>query len=123
MPIFDRHRVDIVSRGTTMPICGPTRCGANSPVKAGEGGTVYVVSVSGQKFVPLADRGYTARGFADVATYQTVDISPSRGTLLYRALDVQRPRGRPSGDQKAAAAYPVAGRARPDPAIRRSAAP
>jgi hypothetical protein len=85
-------------------------------------GTVYVVSVSGQKFVPLAERGYTARGFADVATYQTIDISPSKGTLLYRALDVD---GRELDRLELAKPQiqDIASRPESDPDIRRSAAP
>ncbi len=89
VPVLDRHKVDLVLQGhdhaylRTYPMQGGRVVGPT------DGGTVYVVSVSGQKFVPLADRDYTARGFADVATYQTIDISPRRGTLLYRALDIE----------------------------------
>jgi hypothetical protein len=92
----------------------------NAPATDGRG-TTYLVSVSGQKFVPVADRGYAARGFADVATYQTVDISPRRGTLLYRAFD---PEGREVDRLEIVKAGPsVAVRPSVDPAIRRSAAP
>ena len=89
IPVFDKHHVDMVLQGhdhaylRTYPMQG-----GKAVTEPGQG-TVYVVSVSGQKFVPLAERGYTARGFADVATYQTIDISPRKGTLLYRAFDVE----------------------------------
>ena len=61
---------------------------ANRPVATPANGPIYVVSVSGQKFVPLADRPYTAMGFANIATYQLIEISPQKGTLTYRAFDL-----------------------------------
>jgi 3',5'-cyclic AMP phosphodiesterase CpdA len=119
VPVFDKHKVDIVFQGhdhaylRTYPMRGG---------RPDEVGTVYVVSVSGQKFVPLADRSYTARGFADVATYQTIDISPRRGTLLYRAYDVEgRERDRLEIDKGSGGA--VAGRPRIDPEVRRAVGP
>ncbi len=89
IPIFDKHAVDLVIQGhdhaylRTYPLRG------NQSVAGGDRGTVYVVSVSGQKFVPIADRPYTAKGFADVATYEVIDISPRNGTLKFRSMDVE----------------------------------
>ena len=88
VPVIDRHGVDLVFQGHDHAYLRTHPMRGNAPATDGRG-TVYVVSVSGQKFVPLADRDYTARGFSDVATYQTVDISPRRGTLLYRAFDLE----------------------------------
>lgn len=87
IPVFDKHHVDLVLQGHDHAYLRTYPMRADSPVAASKG-TVYVVSVSGQKFVPLAERSYTARGFADVATYQSIEISPRSGTLTYRALDV-----------------------------------
>jgi hypothetical protein len=122
IPIFDKHHVDMVLQGhdhaylRTYPMRG-----GHAVADPGKG-TVYVVSVSGQKFVPLAERGYTARGFADVATYQTIDISPSKRTLLYRAFDVD---GRELDRLELAKPriHGVASRPESDPDVRRSAAP
>lgn len=89
VPVFDRHGVDLVLQGHDHAYLRTYPMRGGRVVESGQGGTVYVVSVSGQKFVPIADRPYTARGFADVATYQTIDVSPRRGTLLYRAYDLE----------------------------------
>jgi len=83
--VFDKHKVDLVLQGHDHAYLRtyPLRSDRPEP-----GGTVYVVSVSGQKFVELADRPYTAKGFADVATYQRIEISPRNGRLVYQAFDV-----------------------------------
>ncbi len=88
VPILDKHRVDLVLQGHDHAYLRTYPMRGGRPATAGEAGTVYVVSVSGQKFVPVASRDYAARAFADVATYQTVDVSPRRGTLCYRAFDI-----------------------------------
>lgn len=119
VPIFDRHEVDLVFQGHDHAYLRTYPMRSDRPVKAGERGTVYVVSVSGQKFVPLADRDYTSRGFADVATYQTVDISPRRRMLLYRALDVEG-RELDRFEIHKPERGPLAGRPPGDPRIHRS---
>jgi hypothetical protein len=87
MPIFDRHRVDLVFQGhdhaylRTYPMRAGRRAGT------GESGTVYVISVSGQKFSEQAARDYTAKGLTHTATYQLIDVSSDR--LVYRAFDEQ----------------------------------
>lgn len=88
VPVFDRHGVDLVLQGHDHAYLRTHPMRGGRPASAGERGTTYVVSVSGQKFVPQADRPYTAKGFTDVATYQTIDVSPGRGSLLYRSYDV-----------------------------------
>jgi 3',5'-cyclic AMP phosphodiesterase CpdA len=85
VPIFDKHKVDLVLQGHDHAYLRTYPMRAGRPVD--RDATVYVVSVSGQKFVSQAERGYTAKGFTDLATYQTIDISPTRGTLLYRVWD------------------------------------
>ena len=121
-PIFDRHAVDLVFQGHDHAYLRTYPMRGDRPVDSGGSGTVYVVSVSGQKFVPLADRDYTARGFADIATYQTVDISPRRGTLLYRAFDVDgRELDRLEIDKSGR--NPLAERPPLDPSLRRSSHP
>jgi hypothetical protein len=85
IPVFDKHKVDLVLQGHDHAYLRTYPLRADRPEP---GGTVYVVSVSGQKFVELADRPYTAKGFANVATYQRIEISPRNGTLVYQAFDV-----------------------------------
>ncbi len=48
-------------------------------------GTIYVIAVSGDKFVERAPRPYVAVGLAGVATYQTIETDPRAGKLTYRA--------------------------------------
>ncbi len=88
VPILDKHAVDLVLQGHDHAYLRTYPMRRGRPTSAAEAGTVYVVSVSGQKFVPVADRDYAARAFAGVATYQTIDVSPRRGTLQYRAYDI-----------------------------------
>jgi hypothetical protein len=51
------------------------------------GGTVYVVSVSGDKYYDQAPRDYTEVGFTHVSTYQTIDLSARDHRLVYRSFD------------------------------------
>jgi hypothetical protein len=84
-PIFDRHSVDLVFQGhdhaylRTYPLRGGRA--------VSEGGTVYLVSVSGDKFYDQAPRDYIARGITRTATYQVVDVQPYARKLTYRAFD------------------------------------
>jgi 3',5'-cyclic AMP phosphodiesterase CpdA len=85
--VFDRHHVDLVIQGhdhaylRTYPMRGGRRTG--SPAE----GTVYTVSVSGDKFYDQDPREYTEVGFTHVSTYQTIDIQPCAGRLVYKAFD------------------------------------
>jgi hypothetical protein len=87
VPVFDRHRVDLVLQGhdhaylRTYPLREGRR--AESP----GAGTVYVVSVSGDKYYDQDPRDYTEVGFTRVSTCQTIDISAPTGRLVYRAWD------------------------------------
>ena len=65
-------------------------------------GTIYVVSVSGDKFADQALRDYAEVGFADTSTYQTIEIDDIENRLTYRAwsdsgevvdrLEISKPR-------------------------------
>lgn len=89
VPVFDRHRVDLVLQGhdhaylRTYPLRGGRR------VAAPGDGTVYVVSVSGDKFYEQAARNYTEVGFTHVSTYQTLDIQAATNRLVYRSYDAR----------------------------------
>jgi hypothetical protein len=87
VPVLERHKVDLVLQGhdhaylRTYPLRGGRR--ADSPCE----GTVYVVSVSGDKFYDQNPRGYTEVGFTRLSTYQTIDLFAREGRLEFRAFD------------------------------------
>ena len=84
MPIFDKHHVDLVLQGhdhaylRTYPLRGHGRI-----VGPGEG-TIYVIAVSGDKFVEQAPRDYIEVGRSGLSTYQTIDIDEPSNRLTYR---------------------------------------
>jgi hypothetical protein len=85
LPIFDKHHVDFVLQGhdhayqRTYPLRGNLR--AQTPA----GGTIYLMAVSGDKFVDHTPREYVEVGRAGVSTYQTFEIEPRSNRLTYRA--------------------------------------
>jgi hypothetical protein len=89
VPVFDKHHVDLVLQGhdhaylRTYPLRHGRRAATNTE------GTVYVVSVSGEKFAPQRPRDYTAVGFTDRPTYQTIEIQAPANRLVFRAWDAQ----------------------------------
>lgn len=87
-PILDRHRVDLVLNGHDhsyarfgqAPVENvPSGAAARSP----EGGTVYVVSVSGPKMYNLDRRPEMRRAAEDTQLYQIISINGT--TLRYEA--------------------------------------
>lgn len=88
VPVFDRNHVDLVLQGhdhaylRTYPMRGGKR------VDSASEGTVYVVSVSGDKYCEQGARDYIEVGFTNVSTYQTIDIKASDGRLVYKSLDI-----------------------------------
>ena len=85
VPIFDKHHVDFVLQGhdhayqRTYPLHG--RSCALKP----DGGTIYLMAVSGDKFVDQTDRDYVEVGRSGVSTYQTFEIDSKSNRLTYRA--------------------------------------
>jgi hypothetical protein len=85
VPIFDKHHVDLVLQGhdhayqRTHPLFGHRRVGTPGD------GTIYVIAVSGDKFVDRAMRDYVAVGRSGVSTYQTIEIDSHLNRLTYRA--------------------------------------
>jgi acid phosphatase type 7 len=85
VPIFDKHHVDLVLQGhdhayqRTYPLRGHRR------VDRPGDGTIYVIAVSGDKFVEQAARDYVEVGRSGVSTYQTVEIDSGSNRLTYRA--------------------------------------
>ena len=73
------------SRGTTTRICGPIRSAGTAASAGPDEGTIYVIAVSGDKYVDQAHRDYVEVGLTGVSTYQTIEIDPRSGRLTYRA--------------------------------------
>ena len=88
VPIFDKHHVDFVLQGhdhayqRTYPLHGHRR------VDTPGHGTIYVIAVSGDKFVDRATRDYVKVGRSGVSTYQTIEIDSRSNRLTYRARTV-----------------------------------
>ena len=85
VPIFDKHHVDLVLQGhdhaylRTYPMRGDI-----PQATAGEG-TVYLVSVAGDKFYDQVPREYIEVGLTGTPTYQTIEIDDVENRLTYRA--------------------------------------
>jgi hypothetical protein len=85
VPIIDKHHVDLVLQGhdhaylRTYPLRAHHRAEASHP------GTIYLIAVSGDKFVDQPARDYIERGFTRVPTYQTIDVNAQLNQLSYRA--------------------------------------
>jgi acid phosphatase type 7 len=85
VPVFDKHKVDLVLQGHDHAYLRTYPMRAGERVHSSEGGTVYVVSVSGDKFYDQAPRPYIARGLTHTSTFQVIDVGPDR--LRFRAID------------------------------------
>jgi hypothetical protein len=85
VPVFDKHHVDLVLQGhdhayqRTYPLRG------HRPSGGADRGTIYVIAVSGDKYVDQVRREHVAIGLAGVSTYQTIEIDPRADRLTYRA--------------------------------------
>ena len=86
-PVFDKHHVDLVLQGHDHAYLRTRPMHAGRPVEFPSRGTVYVVSVSGEKFYEQAPRDYTAKGLTNLATYQTIDVQVKEKRLTYRSFD------------------------------------
>ena len=85
VPVFDKHHVDLVLQGHDHAYLRTYPMRGGHQAAAGSKGTVYVIAVSGDKFVEQAPRDYIAVGRAGVATYQTIATDPRTNELHYRA--------------------------------------
>jgi hypothetical protein len=86
-PVFDKHHVDLVLQGHDHAYLRTRPMRAGRAVGSTTEGTVYVVSVSGEKFYEQGPRDYTVKGITNLATYQTIDIQVKEKRLTYRAFD------------------------------------
>ncbi len=85
--VFDRHHVDMVLQGHDHAYLRSKPMRQGKAVASPSEGTVYVVSVSGEKFYEQDPRAYTQKGLVNLATYQTIDIQVKEKTLTYRSFD------------------------------------
>jgi len=87
--LFDQYHVDMALQGhdhaylRTYPMKGGQR------QESSKEGTIYVVSVSGTKMYDVGDFDYAEEAFANVSTYQVLDIQISGDRLVYRAYDME----------------------------------
>ncbi len=87
VPVFDRHHVDLVLQGhdhsyqRTYPLRG------HRPVSGPDRGTIYLIAVSGDKYVDPAHREVAEVEFGRTSTYQMIEIDPAANRLRYRARD------------------------------------
>jgi acid phosphatase type 7 len=85
VPVFDKHHVDLVLQGhdhayqRTYPLRGHSR------VESPDRGTIYVIAVSGDKYVEQVHREHVEIGLAEISSYQTIEIDPRTDRLSYRA--------------------------------------
>ena len=86
-PVFDKHHVDMVLQGHDHAYLRTRPMRAGRPVTSPTEGTVYVVSVSGEKFYEQNPKDYTAKGMTNLATYQTIDVKVKERRLTYRSFD------------------------------------
>jgi hypothetical protein len=84
-PILDKHHVDMVLQGHDHAYLRTYPMRGGRPVSGPDQGTIYVVSVSGNKFYDQVPSDYTELGFTDIPTYQTIEIDNVQNRLTYRA--------------------------------------
>ncbi len=85
VPIFDKHHVDLVLQGHDHAYLRTYPMRANHRAEGTSQGTIYLIAVSGDKFVDQGPRDYIEVGFTHKSTYQTIDIDARMNRLSYRA--------------------------------------
>jgi hypothetical protein len=85
VPIFDKHKVDMVLQGHDHAYLRTYPMRSNRPAASPGEGTVYIVSVAGDKFYDQASRDYIEVGFTGTSTYQTIELDDIENRLTYRA--------------------------------------
>ncbi|MGC1721877.1 MAG: metallophosphoesterase family protein [Isosphaeraceae bacterium] len=85
VPIFDKHHVDLVLQGHDHAYLRTYPMRGDSPRATAREGTIYVVSVAGDKFYDQVQREYIEVGLTGTPTYQTIEIDDVENRLTYRA--------------------------------------
>ena len=121
-PLYDKHKVDLVLTGHDHTYARSNlRTGTN--VQAGDGGTVYVVSVSGPKMYELDREDWMQRAGEDTQLIQKIRIEGERlryesytaRGVLYDAFELVKREGAPNEMIDAAPATPENLRASSEP--------
>lgn len=85
VPVFDRHHVDLVLQGHDHSYQRTHPLRNHRPASGPESGTIYLIAVSGDKYVEGAHRDGVAKAMSRVSTYQTIEIDPGTRRLIYEA--------------------------------------
>jgi hypothetical protein len=85
VPIFDKHRVDFVLQGHDHAYQRTYPLRAHRRVSDRVNGTIYLIAVSGDKFVACTPRPYVEFSRSGVSTFQIFDIDSRSNRLTYRA--------------------------------------
>jgi acid phosphatase type 7 len=86
VPIFDKRHVDFVLQGHDHAYLRTYPLRAHHRASCPGQGTIYLIAVSGDKFVDQAHRDYIEVGRSGVSTYQIFDLDAQSNRLTYRAL-------------------------------------
>lgn len=87
--LFDKYHVDIAFQGHDHAYLRTPPIRAGQIVPSPAEGTIYLITVAGNKFYKQDQKDFVAVGFPDVSTVQTIDIQVGQNddTLLYKAYD------------------------------------
>jgi acid phosphatase type 7 len=85
VPVFDKHHVSMALQGHDHAYLRTYPLRAGRRTEPDEPGTVYVVSVSGDKFYDQDPRGVAAQGLTHRSTYQLINVRGDR--LFYKSID------------------------------------
>jgi predicted MPP superfamily phosphohydrolase len=85
VPVFDKHHVDFVLQGHDHAYQRTYALKGHARARTPAGGTIYLMAVSGDKFVKSTERDYVEVRRSGVSTYQTFEIDPRSSRLTYRA--------------------------------------
>jgi len=85
-PIFDKYKVDIALQGHDHTYARGRNLTTGVNLKDNDGGTMYVVSVSGPKMYKITDERWMDRAAQNTQLFQIISIDGD--TLNYKAITV-----------------------------------
>jgi 3',5'-cyclic AMP phosphodiesterase CpdA len=83
VPVFDKHHVDLVLQGHDHAYLRTYPMRSHRRVQGPGQGTIYVISVSGDKHVAQTRRDYVDVGHSGVSSYQLIEIDADAGRLTF----------------------------------------
>ncbi len=87
VPVFDRHHVDLVLQGHDHSYQRTYPMRNHRTASGPDRGTIYLIAVSGDKYVDPAHREMAEVELGRTSTYQVIEIDPATNQLCYRARD------------------------------------